>query len=375
MQIRLAQLDEYTNIANFIDQFWKKDHIYVRSQELFDWTFQKSPEWDAQSYSVSLAIDNDVIVGMLGVIPFELNVYGYAYKACWLVNWFMHPDARKGRAGLDLLNFFVRKYHYDTVSFGINDRIAELYKALRWELMPHIPRMEWVNPEYSYLARSLVMQANLSASHEDIDDVVNRRLLDMQPIISNDAISLEQVNGNVWDTTGWEFWKSRVVGCARNFRYLRWRYLQHPLYTYDSCLIPEGEQLGLIVWRMEKVNLTGLNGNLEGDFLFCRIVEFLPVSENNAQRLMARLLENTKRLSLVAADFYCYNVEIQSILVKLGFFVSTEAGMSLPNFTQPIAAGASIRSAIKIKSFNNANVFSSEKFYWTRSDSDQDRPN
>lgn len=48
--------------------------------------FLNNPNWDSDHYSISLALNNGAIDGMLGTIPFDLNIYGDSFKACWLVN-------------------------------------------------------------------------------------------------------------------------------------------------------------------------------------------------------------------------------------------------------------------------------------------------
>jgi hypothetical protein len=76
-----------------------------------------------------------------------------------------------------------------------------------------------------------------------------------------------------------------------------------------------------------------------------------------------------------AFDFYCYNNEIVNVISKMGFSVSKEStGLQFPNYTQPISVGSPIRSAIKLND-SYASVSASKDWYWTRSDSDQDRPN
>ncbi len=57
IKFRLALLNEYPKISNFIDKNWKKNHAYTRSKELFRWTFKDNPQWKKSNYSISLAIE------------------------------------------------------------------------------------------------------------------------------------------------------------------------------------------------------------------------------------------------------------------------------------------------------------------------------
>lgn len=373
-EIRLLGLDEYPAIASFIDQNWKKDHAYTRSKDLFNWTFRDSPVWNEQDcYSIAVAADGGSIFGMLGAIPFKLNDHGKTLKACWLVNWVVMPEVRGGK-GLALLNLFSKERGFNTISFGINDAVARLYTALQWQEMPPIPRMEWVNPAKVDAAEALLGMMNPAASAEQIQKYISKA---SSATLANDqpeASPLNTVDASEWDRKGWGVWSEKTIGCARDYSYLTWRYLQHPIYKYETRVIAEDEKLGLIVWRIETTLKANSKGKLVAYVPFGRIVEFLPTSEANARELMSRCLIEVSAVGALAADFYCYNIELIGILQRIGFSISDNASyVHLPNHTQPIARGSNIRSTIKTFAREEITAQDAE-WYWTRSDSDQDRP-
>ncbi|MBT6228485.1 MAG: GNAT family N-acetyltransferase [Candidatus Scalindua sp.] len=374
-EVRLLELNEYPAIASFIDRNWKKDHAYVRSKDLFNWTFRDNPAWNKEDgYSFSVAVDDGSIIGMLGAIPFKLNVLGKNVKACWLVNWIVMPEVKGGK-GLALLNFFSKEQGFNTISFGINDKVAGLYKALEWQEMPPIPRMEWVNPDKIKDTEDLLGMTNPEATAEQILKYISKV---SGVTFANDipeAYTLNSIDADVWDRTGWSVWNNKSIGCAREYSYLNWRYLQHPIYKYETRVIAEGGKLGLIIWRIEITRKMNSNGTLENYLPFVRIAEFLPVSETNARELISCCLVEASVQGVVAADFYCYNLELIEILQRIGFSISGDTScICLPNHTQPIGRGSNIRSTIKTFSCDEISAQDS-KWYWTRSDSDQDRPN
>jgi len=374
-EIRLAKLDEYSDISTFINQYWKKNHAYTRNKKLFDWTFLNNPAWNELSYSISIATESDSIVGMLGTIPFELNIYGQPYKACWLVNWLLIPEARKGRVGLSLLNLFSKNYSYDTISFGINDRVARLYAALKWQHMPTIPRMVWINPRHSDDAENLLIETNPSNTISEIREYIRKHTTKVKGINFLSINVIDNIKAKDWDSFGWKIWSLKTVGCSRNYQYLKWRYFEHPVYQYQTRMVTEGTNIGLIIWRVETTTKANLSGHLEQYLPIARIVEFLPTSDNNALHLLYEFIKFSDSLGVIAGDFYCYNEEICQILNRLGFLTSTtHTGVVLPNFTQPVANGGVIRSAINIAKNHNIDA-NAPAWYWTRSDSDQDRPN
>jgi len=374
-EIRLANLEEYSNISSFINQHWKKNHTYTRSKELFDWTFRDNPAWNELGYSISIAIESDSIVGMLGTIPFELNVYGQNFRACWLVNWLLIPEARKGRVGLNLLNLFSKNYGYDTISFGINDTIARLYAALKWQYMPAIPRMVWINSKNIENAEKLLIETNPNINITEIREYISKHKTTLKEINSTSINPIDQIKSGDWDNNGWENWRYKTVGCSRDAKYLKWRYFEHPIYQYETRMIADGANIGLIIWRVETTSKANLNGQLEEYFPIARIVEFLPISDSNALDLMSEFIKHSDTLGVIAADFYCYNEEICQILNRIGFLTSNiHTGVVLPNYTQPLANGGDIRSAIYLAQGHKIDA-NAPAWYWTRSDSDQDRPN
>ena len=374
-EIRLANLNDYKTITSFIDQYWKKNHSYTQNKELFDWTFFKNPSWEESGYSISLAIEDDSVLGMLGIIPFNLNIYGKSHKACWLVNWLLIPNARKGRTGLNLLYLFTRKYGYDTISFGINDTIARLYSALKWQEMPVLPRMVWINPNYTHKIIPLLSDLNINEDTSAIKKYVQDRATDISETTAETLDLLELIQSGKWDINGWGRWKLKTIGCSRDLKYLNWRYAQHPVYHYETRAIMDGIKIGLIIWRIENVKGLVVGNKLTDNFTMARIVEFIPTSKDNGRALLSEFIRHSNQHNVKAADFYCYNKQICQLLSELGFFVSKNySGVQLPNYTQPLDLGTAIRSSIKIADAHKVDANSND-WYWTRSDSDQDRPN
>jgi len=156
VEFRYANLNEYQRVSDFIDQHWLKGHIYTRNRALFDWTFHRAGHWDADSYSVSLGLDGNELVGVLGGIPFTMNQFGAATKAIWIVNYVMREDYRKGATALQLLSSFRKPEFPAVVAFGVNPATSVIYRVLRGQVLPEIPRHFLVMPKQaSRMARAL----------------------------------------------------------------------------------------------------------------------------------------------------------------------------------------------------------------------------
>jgi len=70
-ELRFCRQDEYNRLIYFLDCFWRKNHILVKSKELLDWQYLDK---DKKQYNFVFAIErktND-IHGVLGFIKTDL---------------------------------------------------------------------------------------------------------------------------------------------------------------------------------------------------------------------------------------------------------------------------------------------------------------
>jgi len=132
------------------------------------------------------------------------------------------------------------------------------------------------------------------------------------------------------------------------------------------------------VWRLETIRTETPEGRRDLDRIG-RLVEFLPVSSGNAEALLNSFLLELEREGAMAADFYGYHGETRKWFQEMGFQQSNihPDGPMLPSRFQPLdGKGGGIMSAIFLKDGKApcSDDFASP-WYWTKSDSDQDRPN
>jgi hypothetical protein len=181
-----------------------------------------------------------------------------------------------------------------------------------------------------------------------------------------------------WDETDWPKIASQTVGAARDTDYLNWRYVQHPCFKYGIVTVPEGNRTGLAVWRLEPIQRETPAGRVLVDRL-ARLVEFLPVSENNGRELINALLVDVRATGALGVDFYGYHGFTRSILQHNGLR-SIEAhpdGALIPSRFQPLDThGGGILNAMFVpEGLPFCTTEPNCPWYWTKSDSDQDRPN
>lgn len=371
--VRLAKFEDYSIISDFLHQHWSANHIYTRSKALFDWTFRPRDSTDSDHYSFALALDGSDCIGILGAIPFTLNVYGESRLAYWLANWMTVTDKRTTTAGLQLLKFFDRTAHQVLISFGINQNVARIYQALRWNLLTSTPRYLAFVP--SCQDRILFLLSALYPTHStySLKEMVNFFHF---PIEQVNAFSKNDLQADLsdWDQYGWKHFSTQSICASRHSDYLQWRYLRHPIFTYHLSIFPSDDQLGLLVYRVEPFSFQDQDGSQRNEVLL-RVVELLPVSQTNLQQMLFFLYQQLITHNAIGFDLWGFYGPCDLWLKSLGFHTTDEHpfGMLFPSRFQPLEPNATtIMSAFKgIALIPKPN----SDWYWTKSDSDQDRPN
>ncbi len=374
VELRYATRHEYPEISRFLHEFWANNHVYCRDKALFDWTFARSTHWRDDQYSFALAEDKGLLVGILGGIPFTFNNRGASSNGMWIANYVVHPEYRKGSTALQLLSMFRRPEFHPMVAFGINPATATIYKVLRGQVLPEIPRHFLVMPGCEERMENI-----LHAAYPDWDAGRARNLTrQFQLPALPDGADFSSALPDTWDRADWSELSRNFVGAARDADYLNWRYRQHPTFDYRFLAIEENGRHGLAVWRLETIRRKTETGREDLDRIG-RLLEFLPVSESNAGNLFGAFVQQLKAHDAVAADFYGFHGELRCQMRRLGFKEAKEQPDSdrIPTRFQPLdGKGGGILSAMFIQNgVAPCSLDAACPWYWTKSDSDQDRPN
>ena len=374
LTFRYAGLDEYPRIAGFLDEFWAKNHVYVRDKELFDWTFHRPEHWEEPGYSFALAEDGGELAGILGGIPFSFNSFGKAHRGVWIANYVIRPDHRRGSAALQLLSMFRKPSMHAVIAYGINPATSTIYRVLRGEVLPYIPRHVAVFPgERDRMARLLgiAYPDRPTEGLRELAGVFCMKSLPEAACDCGDSIPAD------WDATDWPAIAARTIGAARDGEFLNWRYVNHPRFQYRFVTVPEGERTGLLIWRLETIRRDTANGREDVEQIG-RILEIMPVSPDNAGRLLATGLQQIRAAGAFGADFYGFHGGVNASLEATGFVDTRKApdGASIPSRFQPLdGKGGGILSAMFLQESTRGFEDPDCAWYWTKSDSDQERPN
>jgi hypothetical protein len=261
------------------------------------------------------------------------------------------------------------------IACGLNPASTAIYQVLRGIVLPEMPRHFAVFSNAVDRMVDLLHRAYPDWTNERADAVSRAFVL---PEGSGRAINHGVALPTSWDEIDWPAIASQTVGAARDTDYLTWRYLEHPSFKYRIVTVPEGDRNGLAVWRLEPIQQETPEGRVVVDQL-ARLVEFLPVSEKNGHDLVAAVLGEVRMAGALGVDFYGYHGPSRSILECNGLksIEGHQDGTLIPSRFQPLDThGGGILSAMFVQAgLPDCTTQANSPWYWTKSDSDQDRPN
>ncbi|MEZ5401927.1 MAG: hypothetical protein R2729_19800 [Bryobacteraceae bacterium] len=395
LSFRFARLDEYPVLSQFLHDHWANHHVYCRDKALFDWTFLHNNQWpNKEEYCFAVAEKNGEIVGILGGIPFLFNHKGKTLSGVWIANYVVHPDHRRGTLALQLLSQFRRPPFQAVVASGINPATQTIYKVLRGEVLPYMPRHVAVLPGRAARMENVLSIAYPDWTAEQKADLAGAFAMSALPAAPA-AIGHELPAD--WDEANWRHIAEDTIGAARDHAFLDWRYRQHPTFEYRFVTVADGSRTGLAVWRLETirkavanaqatpvsdhgaVKSTVLPSDREDVDRIGRLVEFLPASRQNSDDLLAAVLHDMAGADVFFTDYYGFHGMTRGWLEEAGFRLaeSHPEGERVPSRFQPVdGKGGGILSAMfRPAEVASVAIDSSCEWYWTKADSDQDRPN
>lgn len=366
MEVRFFKKSERQLLLDSIDRLWKHNHVYVRQPEVLEHLVLNTPYRadfaGEDNYSfLGMWHDNDV-VGLLGVIPQEVNVFGKTKQSATYTVWITDRNRKERFNGLELHNCLDNKNISMKLCIGISEVAAKMYRFLRWDSIDELPR--WVAVNNLTLARKVLLPS--TTAPELLPQIV--------PVSINSdlRVDFDDVDGLRWDDFYYCKFAPISIGTCRNFKFLKWRYLKSPILKYHFVTVSDkaGRYQGLAVLRIEPI--------CNGQYRIGRILEFIAINAEASLRLAEAVVNFDK--DVIMWDFYCLSDITVYGLERIGF-QKVPVWMDkviMPTRFQPIDyENMKLNGAIYLQAdlTRKINPMSSYQWYITKGDADQDRAN
>lgn len=365
MEIRFFKYDEWDILIHSIEKLWRKNHVYCRNQELLKYLVYNTPYREKitgkENTSFVGMFDNNEVIGLVGMIPQEANIFGRRALSNTGTIWIV--DDKYKTEGLELLNFVMSHNPVLHIGTGINSRVAKMYKLLKWEVFEDFPR--WIGicnkrrvKEIFGLNENFLLD-NIKEVSVKLNDVCACKFSDV----------LEE---NKWNSYYNNNFAIKTIGVARDYKFLKWRYIDYRFFEYKIILICDKNEnyRGLAVYRVETIN--------GGHDKISRILEFIYDDLSYGIQLAQKMI--FQEPDILFWDFYCLSSITAVALEYIGFvrMPNNESEKYIPTRFQPIDFNEmNIRGTIFIDNHfkKYVNLVTDQQWYVTKGDADQDRPN
>ena len=379
IEISYCRRTEIPALLDFIRDYWKRDHIFVKRPDFLRWHYDHRRFRDIPEGGLSflLARDSEKVIGVLGLNEVGFNVFGEKGSSVWPSIWYARPDYRREFVGARLWQQVVKLRYSAICMIGMNPSVRPFFNSLGYEMLVNTPRWCGVldsarterflaeNPDANAAeVRALVESMTL----KNVDDPGESGSLgDLELFDWDDSF------GAAWDSSWNGTFSPTMVGTDKTADYVSWRYQHHPIFQYRIRLVKTAECLtGLLVTRFETPR--------DRDEIILRVVELLgePAS---LRVLVADELRRAREKNALFADFHCVSRRFAQPLAALGFQLldAEGTGALVPHRFQPLQFGRiPLTSAYHLAAEFRGRVpklLACADFHISRADGDQDRPN
>jgi hypothetical protein len=275
----------------------------------------------------------------VGIAPSGEHIQG-AYP----INLMVSPEYRSVGLGAILLRRLLKQFPC-LVNPGVNEAGAALGEGLGLANLGFLRRHVAVVDKQA--AQAIALNGRLP---QGIDEAA--------PVAADVIVSTK-----VPDKAGASFaFPQPAYGAERSRDFLRWRYEDHPAFTYE--FIFSTDYRSVLVFHEERETENGI--------LVLRVVDLLSRPEQQSALLSAVVLAGKERGAAIV-DFFC-SLDCLPALGAAGFFDEAKHGDGhIAALFQPLDfRKAAIRVLASCPGWNEGRL---EDWYITKADSDQDRPN
>ena len=326
--VRRAQINDIPKIMKFLDEHWLNGYALANNRTFFDWQFVRD-----EKVNIWIGVDDDIgnLYAMQGAIVYNATENPDISGILWISTKCEEPTLSFGVCDCMLEELHPRY----VVSPGITSRVAKFNRSIGNDVvdLDHFYRLSNLN-EYKVakVERKIIPPiVDCNYSFEQIYTIQSFK----------DIISLDML---------------KAVVPSKDYRYIEWRYFEHPIFKYDIWGIYDEEKnsQGVIITREETAN-----GSKS-----CKIVDFY--GENKVFEKIASPIDRLmERKGYEYIDVFSFGVD--SDTYTNGGFVRCDENSNniITNLFQPYTCVNSNISMV------NPHV---KGLRVMRGDSDQDKP-
>jgi len=344
-EVRLAKLIEKEEILKFIDNHWKKGHIYTKNIRLFDYLHLEKKKLNIV---IAKNLENQEILAIHAFIPYEKFDRNFRESYIFLSIWKVREDIKIAGLGLRTIKFIennLSKKPLFIQALGYTEEVEPLYRRLGYSVgfLSHHVLINHRVKEYKILKYTSSDLSNLKLNQP-------RDSLILKKISSDD---LKKIAAEVLQTIQKDFLPEKSK------EYLLSKYQSHPTYHYMYCGCEDDSNNLKLIFIYRQVSVNGAN--------VLRIVDIIG-SEKYFKSVSNQLTNLLFEMGSEYIDLYHFGLN-NKLLEEAGFVDRKKVeNLTIPNHFEPF----------EDKNIDIQYAFLSSqdkgKIRFFKGDGDQDRP-
>ncbi|MBU0595263.1 GNAT family N-acetyltransferase [Candidatus Bipolaricaulota bacterium] len=238
-------------MLRFYRQHYRPDYVFTH-RAFFDWNFASPYQADGRS-GQRLAVLGSRIVGIMGVLPWPLQVAGQELLGEYNINLFVDPLHRGQSLGSALLENVSTGYRC-SLSNGYKSETLSMYQRLG--SVAHWRMSRFVKVLDHRQVRQALRDAPrfIELGEREKVAAVDLATTSAQKRLAPPSLSFTEVTrfGDDWDTA-WQRLRRRYgLTTWRSSRFLNWRYIDYPYPLYTCLAGSDGKSIqAAVVLRRE----------------------------------------------------------------------------------------------------------------------------
>lgn len=335
--IKICKEEDKPMLIDFIRKYWKEDHIFVKSKEMFDFQHYNPQK---KEYNFIIGINNQTkeIDGINGLIPLcQYDTELAKYNETWGAIWKVRSDVENDEIGLlGILLFEEFKKYTSHGGAGMSIIAKKLLKVMKYNICI-LNQYYILNSSYSDFRI-----ANIPGDYHNRNNSLSNISHTVKRIFDINEIPKGSIEG---------FYKP-----TKSLTYLLNRYQKHPIYEYSFLGIYNKIEIlttilvtrSILINNRKVIRIVDVLGPLEGIGSLKNCLTGI-LNEENAEYI----------------DIINYGIP-PDVFIELGFEqLNVDGNIIIPNYFEPF-----IQKNIVIEGAYKAPY----DYVIFKGDSDQDRP-
>jgi len=279
-------------VCRFYGDNWKR-RIALEVPSFYRWQFMEPPR-NAGHDRCCVVVDNGEILGVMGLNERPFLLDGAAREGVELTTWVVNRNAQGRGLGKMIITYLQKRYEV-LLGMGITSAALPLYRAAGFAYMRQIPRFvrvfdaEAIAPyaQMDRLAKSLIREYRDPERSEYKAEAKQSREL------ASIAVGME---------SGFNLFR-------RDSDHLRWRYEDHPVFSYQAYLVRGGGSGAGVVFRADEVE-------------DMKIVHVMDCFGDNADMpaVLTFIDDYCREAGAHVVDFYCTSTRVNRYFRARGWF-------------------------------------------------------